>query len=265
LGSVKAFLLSLFAIAALAKTPPEWVRPFPPHNIVANVYYVGTEDLACYLIAGSEGHILINSALAESTENLLANIDKLGFRPEDIKILLTNQAHYDHAAGFPEIQRRTKAKILATPLDADLMEAGGAQDPGDGNKFTGYAPLRVDRRLSHGEVVRLGNIALKVHHHHGHSPGSSSYEMRLDDGRMLLFANMATVVVSLTSYPSIVRDYEATFARQKLLDPDLWVAAHRSQYASRPEVTFSGRTEYREAVAKHEQRFLQQRKIELGK
>jgi metallo-beta-lactamase class B len=261
---MKVLFAALFAFGSLAKTPPEWVRPFPPHNIAGSVYYVGTEDLACYLIVGSEGHILLNSALAESTDNLLMNVAKLSFRPEDIKILLTNQAHYDHAAGFPEIQRRTKAKIFATPLDADLIEAGGAQDAGDGTKFTGYAPLRVDRRLHHGEILRLGDIALKVHHHYGHSPGSSSYEMTLPDGRTLLFANMATVVVSLTSYPSIVRDYETTFARQKLLDPDLWVAAHRSQYAPGGKAAFAGKAEYREAVAKHEQRFLQQRKIELG-
>jgi metallo-beta-lactamase class B len=260
---MKAFFLAL-QMAGGWKTPPEWLRPFPPHNIAANVYYVGTADLACYLITGSEGHILLNSALAESTENLFQNIRTLGFRPEDIKILLTNQAHFDHAAGFPEIQRRTKAKIYATPLDADLIEAGGAQDAGDGTKFTGYAPLKVARRLNHGEQLRLGDIMLKVHHHYGHSPGSSSYEMTLPDGRMLLFANMGTVVVSLKSYPSIVRDYETTFARQKLLDPDLWVAAHRSQYAASKEARFAGREAYREAVKKHETRFLQQKKIELG-
>jgi metallo-beta-lactamase class B len=263
---MKALLALLLATGALAKTPPEWLRPLPPHKIVDNVYYVGTEDLACYLITGSEGHILLNSALAESTDNLFANITKLGFRPEDIKILLTNQAHFDHAAGFPEIQRRTKAQIYATPLDADLLEKGGAQEAGDGTKFTGYAPLKAARKLGHGDIVRLGGIALKVHHHYGHSPGSSSYEMTLAHGRMLLFANMATVVVSLTSYPSLVRDYETTFERQKQLDPDLWVAAHRSQYASGPAAApFADKAEYREAVAKHEQRFLQQRKIELGK
>lgn len=261
---MRAFLAVILAAGGCAKTPPEWTRPFPPHRIAANVYYVGTEDLACYLIAGSAGHILLNSALAESTENLFENIRTLGFRPEDIKILLTNQAHFDHAAGFPEIQRRTKARIFATPLDADLIEAGGAQDAGDGTKFTGYAPMRVDRRLHHGETLRLDDIALKVHHHYGHSPGSSSYEMTLPDGRTFLFANMGTVVVSLTSYPGLVRDFETTFARQKLLDPDLWVAAHRSQYAPKSKAAYAGKAEYREAVMKHEQRFLQQRKIELG-
>lgn len=255
----------LFGFGAVAQTPAEWLRPYAPFKIVSNVYYVGTADLACYLITGNQGHILINTPLAESTDNLLENIAKLGFKPEDIKILLTNQAHHDHVAGFAEVQRRTGVQVFATPPDAVLLENGGVQK---GVSFPGYKPVKVARRLNHDEVIRLGDIALKVHHHYGHSPGSSSYEMTLPDGRTLLFANMGTVVVSLDSYPTIVKEYETTFDRQKKLNPDIWVAAHAAQFdlaAKQKAGSFEDKDGYKKAVEKHEQRFLQQRKIETGK
>lgn len=259
------FLYVLIAIGAFAQSPPEWSRPFEPHKVAGNVYYVGTEDLACYLITGSQGHILINSALEDSTEGLLKSVERLGFRTSDIKVLLTNQAHFDHTAGLAEVQRRTKAEMWATPPDAKLLESGDGPPTGNKTRIAGFKPVHVSRILGHGEAVKLGDISLKVHHHFGHSPGSASYEMKLPDGRTLLFANMGTVVVSLTSYPTIVEEFETTFARQKQLDPDIWVAAHRSQYAPGSKVAYSGRAEYREAVAKHEQRYRQQKQIELGK
>lgn len=261
---MKASLAVLIAVSACAQPRPEWTRPFAPHRVAGNVYYVGTEDLACFLITGSQGHILINSALAESTDSLLANVGKLGFRPGDIKVLLTNQAHFDHAAGLAEIQRRTKAEMWATPPDAKLLASGEGPPTGNATRIDGFEAVRVSRTLDHGETITLGDIALKVHHHFGHSPGSASYEMKLADGRTLLFANMGTVVVSLSAYPGLIEEYETTFARQKQLDPDLWVAAHRSQYVPESKAAYGSKASYQEAVARHEQRFRQQKKIELG-
>jgi len=263
----------LAAIAAHAATPPEWLRLTEPFRIVDNVYYVGTEDLACYLVTDPAGHVLINSALAESTANTLANVEKLGFRVADIKILLTNQAHYDHAAGLAEIQRKTGAKMFATPPDAVLLETGGALKRGGPPQFAGFDPVKVDRELKDGETVRLGKIALKVHYHYGHTPGSSSYETTVDDGgaaRTLLFANMGSVVMPLTSpdYPRIVADFRATFARQRTLRPNIWVASHASQFdmmAKKKRGSFADPNGYREAVEKFERLFERQAKIELGR
>jgi metallo-beta-lactamase class B len=269
----RSWFLLAAAIAVHAATPPEWVRTTEPFRIVDNIYYVGTEDLACYLVTGSAGHILINSALAESTANTLANVEKLGFRVRDIKILLTNQAHYDHAAGLAEIRRKTGAKMFATPPDAVLLETGGALKRGGPPQFAGFDPVKVDRELKDGETIRLGKTELKVHYHYGHTPGSSSYETTVNDGgstRTFLFANMGTVVMPLTSpdYPKIVDDFRATFAQQKRLSPEIWVASHASQFGmfdKKKKGSFADPGGYREAVEKHEKRFERQAKIELGR
>src|SRR3954453_6069781 len=93
----------LLSAVVFAQTNPSWLRPFPAHKIAGNVYYVGTEDLACYLLTSPDGHILINTGLADSTPLIRESISKLGFRLEDVKILLTMQAHFDHVAAMGDI------------------------------------------------------------------------------------------------------------------------------------------------------------------
>ncbi len=264
---MKRVILFLFSALLGAATPPEWSRPWPAFRIVDNVYYVGTEDLACYLIAGSSGHILINTGLADSPAQIAAGIEKLGFRVKDVRVMLTNQAHYDHAAGFAEMQQRTGAKIFATPPDAKLLETGAKNDPADLPQFT---PVKVDRILADGEVIRVGNIALKTIYTFGHTQGSSSYEMTVNDGgkrRTLLFANMATVVMPLTNprYPTIVDDFRRTFAVQEKQRPDLWVASHASQFdlaRKQKSGNFLDPEGFRAAVAKYKALFERQVQIE---
>src|SRR5688572_32739135 len=97
---------------------PQWSQPFPAFRIVGNLYYVGTYDLACYLIVTPAGNILINTGLAASTPVIKANIEALGFKLADTKILLTTQAHYDHVGAMAEIKRLTGAKMMVDAADA---------------------------------------------------------------------------------------------------------------------------------------------------
>jgi metallo-beta-lactamase class B len=249
--------LTPVCVPAGAANPPEWSRPFPAHRIAGNVYYVGTEDLGCYLITDPDaGHILINSALDDTNGLIRAGIEKLGFQVKDIRILLTNQAHFDHAAGLAELQRWSGAKVFATVADAKLLETGGKADP---SGFSRYAPVRVDRTLKDREVIRLGRNALTVHLTPGHSPGSVSYEMKVD-GQTLLFANLNSVVMPLVNpkYPRIVADFRASFARQKSLKPDLWVASHGSQFGLADKFkagSYADAAGYEAAVREYEKKF----------
>ncbi len=260
---MKHVLAFLFCLTASAAWPPEWSRPFPAHQIAGNVYYVGTEDLACYLVTDPAGHILINTGMADSVKLIRAGVEKLGFRFSEIKILLTMQAHFDHVAGFAEIVRATGAKVYATEADAGIIESGGKSDPWLG-KEGWFEPVKVSRRLKDGETVELGAARLKVLLHPGHTPGSASYSTTVTDGgreRELLFVNLGTVVMPLIGnkkYPGIVQDFERTFASQKKLRPEIWLAGHASQYgmaAKRKAGGFIDPEGYIKAVAEHEQRY----------
>lgn len=269
-------LLGIVCGACLTKAanPPEWSRPYPAHKVAGNVYYVGTEDLGCFLVTGNAGHILINTGLANSTPLIREGVEKLGFQFKDIKILLTMQAHYDHVAAFAEVQNLTGAKVYATVADAAVLEDGGKSDPYLSAKEYNFAPVKVERKLKDGDTVKLGSTELKVHLAPGHTMGSVSYSTEVTENgkkQSLLFANMGSVVMPLygnPKYPGIIRDFEKTFEAQRKMKPDIWVAGHGSQYgmaAKHKAGSFVDPQGYHDAVEKYAKLFEQQKKIQAEK
>lgn len=259
-------LLCFLVPPAESQENSAWRRPFPPHRIAGNLYYTGTEDLACFLITTPAGHILINTGLDDSGPLLRESFQKLGFRLEDVKILLTMQAHSDHVAAMNDVRKVSGAKLFATEGDAPALEDGGVSDPYFGPRPQ-YAPLKVDRILKDGEVIRLGGTKLKVIYTPGHSKGSVSYSMTVTDGdrkRSVLIANMGTVVMPLKGnprYPNIADDLAQSFERQKKLAPDIWVAAHASQYGMQEKLksgTFVDPQGYKDAIDRYEKSFRNQ-------
>lgn len=265
--------LAVFLSApATAQSNESWKRPFQPHKIVDRLFYVGTEDLACFLIPTREGHILINSGLPDSAPLIRKSVEKLGYKFTDIKLLLTTQGHFDHTAALAEIQKQTGAKVQATNGDAPLLEDGGASDPFLGPQYR-FAPVKVDRRLKNGDTISLGGVTLHVHLTPGHTPGSVSYAMTaLDNGKKIsvLIANMNTVVMPLVNnakYPRIAEDYRRAFRVQKALAPDVWVASHASQYDMQRKLkagSFVDPEGYKAAVLRYEKAFEEQLAKEGG-
>lgn len=239
--------LSLAAAAAAerqclpegASAPAEWTTPFPAHRVIGNLYAVGMADLGVFLITTPEGHILINTGLADSTAPIRTSIESLGFELEDVRILLTMQAHFDHTGALAEIKALTGAEMWATEKDARVLADGGASDPqfGDCADFR-FAPVRVDRVLHDGDVIELGGTRLATHLHPGHTEGSASYGFtHSENGRdyRVLIANMGSInegkkLLKHPTYAGVAEDFATTFARQKAMSVDVWVAAHGSQY-----------------------------------
>lgn len=238
-------LLFLYGVNANAQNvipPPvtneSWSKDYDPFRIAGNLYYVGTYDLACYLITSSEGHILINTGLAESAPMIRRHVDDLGFKFSDIKILLTMQAHYDHVGAIADIQQTTGAKVMIDSGDAGVMTDGGNSDYFMGGKGSVFKPVMIDRLLHDGDNITLGENKLTVLHHPGHTKGSCSYMIEVkekDHSYTVLLANMPTVIVDAAGlkgnslYPRIAEDYAYTFRAMKNLKFDLWLTAHANQ------------------------------------
>ena len=230
-------------LTALASAPPmlaqnpNWTRPFPGHRVIANLYAVGTYDLGVFLITTGDGHILINTGLEDSTSLIRENVESLGFRLEDVEILLTMQAHWDHTAAMAEIREIADAQVWATAGDARVLEDGGFSDAHFGGRQS-FRPVSVDRIITDGEVIELGEIRLTVHEHPGHTEGSSSYTMQVsENGRNynVAIANMGTInagkrLVVDPTYPGVAEDFARTYASQKAMAVDVWVSAHGGQY-----------------------------------
>ena len=234
---IAVFFTCLF-VGEVGAQRENWSRPFEGFQIVGNLYGVGSFDLSVFLITTDEGHILINTGLQDSTQMIRDNIESLGFRLEDVKILLTQQAHWDHTAALAEIKQLTGAEIWATVGDARVLEDGGFSDPHFGGRES-FPPVDVDKIIRDGEVIELGALHLTVHHHPGHTEGSSSYSMVMNenDGRdyNVLIANMGTInggkrLTVDPTYEGVAEDFLNTYRKQKEMDVDIWVAAHNSQY-----------------------------------
>jgi len=216
-----------------------YVKPFPPLRIVGNLYYVGTYHLACYLITTSAGNILINTGINDSVPAIRSSIEALGFKFGDIKLLLATHGHWDHVAGMAEIKRLTGARMLMQEGDAAMLEDGGNSDyryPQGRGAI--YEPVKVDQRLKDGDKVRLGDVELTVLHHPGHTKGATSFMYTVRErGRTynVLIANMASInpgvkVSGMPGFPEITDAYLQTLAKQKQLNPDIWVASHAAQF-----------------------------------
>jgi metallo-beta-lactamase class B len=218
---------------------PEWAQPFPPFRIVGNLYYVGTYDLACYLIVTPKGNILINTGLAASASVIKENIESLGFKLGHTKILLTTQAHYDHVAALAAIRKQTNASMMADAQDVAALEDGGRSDYELGKYGVTFEPIKVDRKLRDGEIIELGGTKITMLHHPGHTKGSCSYAFNVKDKDKtyrVLIVNLPSIITdrkfsAIDAYPDIAKDYRYTLNALKNLTFDLWLSSHASQFS----------------------------------
>jgi metallo-beta-lactamase class B len=237
-------VLTLLGTAAQAQTIKDflavvtrkWTTPFEPFHLIGNIYYVGTDGIAVYIIKTSQGLILMDTALPQSTGMIKDNIAKLGFKVGDIKYILNSHAHFDHTGGFAEIRKETGAQLVAGERDRPLLEGG--YYPGDEQDADlAFPPVKVDRAVKEGDTVTLGDTTLTAHATPGHTPGCTSWEMTVkDDGqdRDVLFFCSGTValnrLVGHPTYPGIVDDYRSTFAKAKAMKVDVLLGPHPEVY-----------------------------------
>ncbi|QEC66062.1 subclass B3 metallo-beta-lactamase [Panacibacter ginsenosidivorans] len=237
-------ILSLTSLTVTAqkvkepKTDTNWVKPYPPFRIAGNLYYVGTYDLACYLITTAQGNILINTGIASSGSQIKENIETLGFKFSDTKILLTTQAHYDHMGAMAAIKKLTGAQLMVDEKDADVLATGGSSDYALGKYGTTFQPVIPNRLLHNNDTIQLGNMQLVMLHHPGHTKGSCSFLFTVKDDQhsyKVLIANMPTIVTEkkfgdISAYPEIADDYAYTLQAMKNISFDIWLASHASQF-----------------------------------
>jgi metallo-beta-lactamase class B len=236
---VSAACVGLFATALYAQPNPVWTRPFPPHRVAGNLYYVGSEDLASYLIVTPKGDILINSSLEASAPLIQKSVEQLGFHFSDIKILLISHAHYDHCAGSAAILKATGAKYFVMDADVPVVESGGKADfQYGGVKEDQYPAAHVDRVLHDGDTVRLGDAVLTAHKTAGHTKGTTTWTMEeTENGKILHVVivgspnvNPGYKLVANLTYPQIAEDYKHGFEVLKALPCDIFLGAHGGYY-----------------------------------
>ncbi|MBI3490643.1 MAG: subclass B3 metallo-beta-lactamase [Acidobacteria bacterium] len=271
-----------FGAVQIAPSDPSWRQPFDPIRIVGNIYYVGTRGLSSFLLVTPAGGVLIDSGEAESVPFIRANVERLGFRMSEIKILLAGHAHFDHVGGHAEMKRLTGAGVMVMDADRQALESGvdrsalGAQ---------GWSPVKVDRVLKDGDTVSLGGTTLTAHLTPGHTQGCTTWTTEAtQDGRRyrVAFACSVTInqgvhLVSNTRVPAIAEHYAQAFRVLHGLTPDVFVAEHGGVFGLDAKAETARDLEkgqpnpfvdpqgYRRFVEKAEQTYLTQLRAEQGK
>lgn len=235
--------LLLLSAPALAGENPDWRAPLAPFQIADNLYYVGSRDLAAYLVTTPKGNILINANLATSPPLIRASVEKLGFRWSETRILLNSQAHFDHMAGASEILSQTHAQNMVMEGDADVVESGGRTDfLATSGSLPTFATAHVDRVLHDGDTVDLGGVTLTAHKTAGHTRGCTTWTFRshLPGEPISTLRNIVIVggvgfwsdfqfvdrVDHPASYPGIAADFRHTFKSLHALPCDVFLGAH---------------------------------------
>ena len=218
-----------------------WNKPATPMAVVGPIHFVGTVGLTSWLITTKDGHILLNTGMPPSGPLIEASIRKLGFKPEDVALLLTCHAHIDHVGGLAYLKRVTGGKVVAMDSEVDLLQSGGSTDFNYGSiaEFQ-FEPVKVDRVIHDGEKVTLGDVTLTAHKTAGHTRGTTTWVTRVADSDhstyTVVFADGTSVnpgyrLVKNPSYPGIAADYTRTFVTLAALKPDIWLTPHTEPFA----------------------------------
>ena len=223
-------LTGLFGVTILSaqNNADQWSQPFPPHKIVGNLYFVGSSELASFLITTPEGNILINSDFERTVPVIRASVEKLGFKFSDTKILLGSHAHSDHMEGDALVKELTGAKVMAMEQDLPALR-----------KMTpGNKPHPIDRVLHDGDEVTLGGTTLVAHLTAGHTKGCTTWTMKAREGDKTydvvivgsVNVNPGFILVGNKDYPEIAGDYAHSFQVLKALPCDVFLGSHGAFY-----------------------------------
>lgn len=216
---------------------PEWNRPQQPFRVYGDTYYVGPHGLSAILITSKAGHVLIDGALPESAPQIVANIRSLGFRIEDVKLIVNSHVHFDHGGGIAELQRLSGAQVAASPWSAEVLTKSGV---GKGDpQFGAVRPVALVPRaktLRDGQTLRVGGIRLTAHFTPGHTPGGTSWTWKSCEGGRclnLVYSDSMTPVSAdgfrfsdSREYPSAVKDFEKSFAFLRTTPCDILLTSH---------------------------------------
>ena len=248
-----AAVLILSTLASLGQTaakrfqadPPSvcddcaaWNQPRTPFRIFGNTYYVGPAGVSSVLIVSTAGLVLVDGALPQSAPLIDANVRALGFRTEDIRLILNGHAHYDHAGGISALQRFSGARVAAGMAGVPALEAGKPtpDDPQVAYRNSAFPPVASVQGVRDGEVLRVGEVAVTPHATPGHTPGSTTWTWRSCEGARCLDVVYADSVSAVSfpgfrftgdaTHPSLVPTLRASIAKLAALPCDIVIGAH---------------------------------------
>lgn len=225
-------ILPFVAQAEPLKLPADWTQNVTPFRIAGNIYYVGTHGLGAYLITSGHQAVLLDTGLPENAALIEQNIQQLGFKRSDIKMILISHAHWDHVGALAQIQKDTGAKVVAMQQDVAALKTG--KPIGDNTvQEIAFTPVQVDKIVQDGASVKLGKVKLQATLTPGHTPGCTTWSTEIQEQgqiRKVVFPCSISVAGNVLAgnqhYSKIVQDYRQSFARLKNMQADIVLTSH---------------------------------------
>jgi len=238
---VKALGAALVLGQNQPKQATDWNKPFPPHKIIGNLYFVGTDNLGTFLVTTPQGHILINSDFESTVPQIRSSVEKLGFKFTDVKILLGSHAHGDHMEGDALLKELSGAQVIAMQQDVPALQA---MKPGG-------KPHPIDKVIKDGDEVKLGGMTLVAHLTPGHTKGCTTWTTKVEDAGktydvLILCSvgvNAGVQLVGNKAYPQIADDYMRSFKILRTLPCDVFLGAHAAFYGMQEKYAKLGKSE----------------------
>jgi len=213
-------------------TRARWNQPMAPFRIAGNIYYVGTSNLASYLITTPQGDILLDGGLPESAPLIEKSIAEMGFHLSDVKLIINSHAHFDHAGGLATLKRDTRAQLIASRADGEMISQG-RQLYFDLGPDTRFPAAKVDRFIGDGGTLQLGDTVLTAHLTPGHSLGCTTWTMPVVEGaktyNVVFFCSTTFVGFRFLNNPKnthLIEDFNTTFVKLHQLPCDIFLAPH---------------------------------------
>jgi metallo-beta-lactamase class B len=219
----------------------EWNKPATPFNIHGNTWYVGTAGLSSVLVTSPKGHVLLDGALPQSAPLIRKNIEALGFKMQDVKLILNSHAHFDHAGGIAALQKASGAIVAHSPHGAQVLRDGtpGTDDPQYDPKERAHIPKVAQvKEVADDETMTVGPLRFTVHYTPGHTPGGTTWTWQSCEGAKCLdmvYADSLTPVstdgfyyTGGAGYPDRSASFRNTVAKVAGLKCDIVIAAHPS-------------------------------------
>ncbi len=193
-----------------------WDRDFPAYRVIGSIHYVGSTDLAQFLITTSEGHILLDTGFEASVPRLRDHVRQLGHRFEDIKLVISSHAHIDHVQAHAVVRQLTQAKVIASAADARFIASGGKGESVYDGVYA-WRPCPVDRTIDDGAEIALGGTTLTARLTPGHTKGATTWTMQVESGSQSLDVvffpsanvNPGVKLIDNPRYPAIAIDFRA--------------------------------------------------------
>jgi metallo-beta-lactamase class B len=146
-------------------------KSIPAAQIADDLFWVGANSSApAHLLVTSAGLVLLDTGSIGTEDEVISNIESLGFDIRDVKHIIHSHGHYDHFGATNKIKEISGAKTYIGRADADAVRGKLSYVWGSKEPFPAIC-FEPDILINDGDVYKFGETKMRFVETPGHTPG----------------------------------------------------------------------------------------------